>query len=107
MSVGADRGYGMRGFVSDVRALKIRSHGTAKDRFSAIDRRTARHGWLCRLPAPPQAGRGALFSWMKTVGGLATLRHRGNGKAAAIFASSCAAYNLVRLRKLLAEPASA
>jgi hypothetical protein len=44
---------------------------------------------------------------MMTVGGLHKLRHHGKGKAAAIFAFSCAAYNLVRLRKLLAEPAPA
>ena len=106
MSVGADRGYDMRGFVSDVRALKITPHVAAKDRFSAIDRRTTRHAGY----ATSQRRRKLVeepFGWMKTVGGLAKLRHRGKGKAAAIFAFSCAAYNLVRLRKLLAEPAPA
>jgi len=47
------------------------------------------------------------FGWMKTVGGLRKLRHRGRGKASAILTFACAAYNLVRLRTLLAEPASA
>jgi IS5 family transposase len=42
---------------------------------------------------------------MKTVGGLAKLRHRGKAKASAVFTFACAAYNLVRLRSLLAEPA--
>jgi hypothetical protein len=41
---------------------------------------------------------------MKTVGGLGKLRHRGKAKAAALFAFACAAYKLVRLRRLLAEP---
>jgi IS5 family transposase len=41
---------------------------------------------------------------MKTVGGLRKLRHRGRAKAAALFTFACAAYNLVRLRTLLAEP---
>ena len=106
MSVGADRGYDTRGFVADVRALKITPHVAAKDRFSAIDRRTTRHGGY----ATSQRRRKLVeepFGWMKTVGGLHKLRHRGKGKAAAIFAFSCAAYNLVRLRKLLAEPAPA
>jgi phosphoserine aminotransferase len=43
------------------------------------------------------------FGWMKVVGGLGKLRHRGRDKAAAMFTFSCAAYNLVRLRTLLAE----
>ena len=44
---------------------------------------------------------------MKTVGGLAKLRHRGLVKVSAIYTFTCAAYNLVRLRKLLAKPAPA
>lgn len=44
---------------------------------------------------------------MKTVGGLHKLCHRGKARASAIFTFACAAYNLVRLRTLLAEPASA
>jgi len=44
---------------------------------------------------------------MKTVGGLRKLRHRGAKKVAALFTFTCAAYNLVRLRTLLAEPSSA
>ena len=44
---------------------------------------------------------------MKTVGGLAKLRHRGIARVAALFTFTCAAYNLVRLRRLLAEPALA
>ncbi len=106
MSVGADRGYDTRGFVADVRALKITPHVAAKDRFSAIDRRTTRHDGY----ATSQRRRKLVeepFGWMKTVGGLHKLRHRGKGKASAIFTFSCAAYNLVRLRTLLAEPASA
>jgi transposase len=106
MSVGADRGYDTRDFVAGVRALKITPHVAAKDRGSAIDRRTTRHDGYAvsqrrrKLVEEP-------FGWMKTIGGLAKLRHRGKGKAAAIFTFSCAAYNLVRLRSLMAEPASA
>jgi Transposase DDE domain len=45
------------------------------------------------------------FGWMKTIGGLRKLRHRGTAKASALFTFTCAAHNLVRLRTLLAEPA--
>ena len=44
---------------------------------------------------------------MKVVGGLRKLRHRGQAKVAAILTFTCAAYNMVRMRRLLAEPSSA
>jgi hypothetical protein len=106
MSVGAERGYDTQGFVAGVRALRITPHVAAKDRFSAIDGRTTRHGGYAvsqrrrKLVEEP-------FGWMKTIGGLHKLRHRGKAKAAAIFTFSCAAYNLVRLRRLLTEPSPA
>jgi transposase len=106
MSVGADRGYDTRDFVAGVRALGVTPHVAAKDCVSAIDGRTTRHAGY----ATSQRRRKLVeepFGWMKTIGGLAKLRHRGKDKASAIFTFSCAAYNLVRLRKLLAEPASA
>ncbi len=106
MSVGADRGYDTRGFVADVRELGVTPHVAAKDRFSAVDGRTTRHAGY----ATSQRRRKLVeepFGWMKTVGGLHKLRHRGKVKAAAIFTFACAAYNLVRLRTLLAEPSPA
>ena len=89
-----------------LRALGATPHVARKKRFSAIDGRTTRHAGYAvsqrrrKLVEEP-------FGWMKTVGGLHKLRHRGKGNAAAIFTFSCAAYNLVRLRTLLAEPALA
>ena len=106
MSVGADRGYDTKDFVAGTRALHVTPHVARKKRASAIDGRTTRHvGYAVsqrrrKLVEEP-------FGWMKTVGGLAKLRHRGKAKASAIYTFSCAAYNLVRLRTLLAGPASA
>jgi len=106
LSVGADKGYDTRSFVAGVRALGTTPHVAAKDRYSAIDRRTTRHGSYAvsqrrrKLVEEP-------FGWMKTVGGLRKLRHRGKAKVSALFTFTCAAYNLVRLRTLLAEPSSA
>jgi transposase len=104
LTVGADKGYDVRSFVDGVRQLKVTPHIARKSRFSAVDGRTTRHAGyavsqrrrkLCEEP----------FGWMKTVGGLGKLRHRGRAKASALFTFACAAYNLVRLRTLLAEPA--
>ena len=103
LSVGADKGYDCRDFVAGVRALRITPHVAAKDRYSAIDGRTT--GW--EGYAISQRRRKIIeesFGWMKVIGGLRKLRHRGQAKAAAIFTFSAAAYNLVRLRRLLAEP---
>ena len=106
MSVGADKGYDTRSFVAGVRALGATPHVARKKRLSALDGRTTRHGSYAvsqrrrKLVEEP-------YGWMKTVGGLGKLRHRGKAKASAIFTFACAAYNLVRLRTLLAEPSSA
>ena len=46
-----------------------------------------------------------IFGWMKTTGLLRKLRHRGGPLVAWIFTFTAAAYNLVRLRNLVAAPA--
>jgi hypothetical protein len=46
-----------------------------------------------------------VFGWMKTVGGLRKLRHRGGLLVDRIVTFTAAAYNLVRLRTLLTRPA--
>ena len=42
-----------------------------------------------------------VFGWMKTVGGLRKLRHRGGELVDWIVTFTAAAYNLIRLRTLL------
>jgi transposase len=103
LTVGADRGYDAKEFVAGVRALGATPHVARKRCRSALDGRTTRHAGYAvsqrrrKLVEEP-------FGQMKTVGGLGKLRHRGKAKAAALFTFACAAYNLVRLRRLLAEP---
>jgi len=41
------------------------------------------------------------FGWMKTIGGLRKLRHRGGLLVSWVFTFTAAAYNIVRLRRLL------
>jgi transposase len=106
MSVAADKGYDTQGFVAGVRELGATAHVAAKKRGSAVDGRTTRHaGYAVSQRRRKLIEQG--YGWMKTVGGLRKLRHRGKAKASAIFTFSCAAYNLVRMRRLLAEPSSA
>jgi transposase len=104
MTVGADRGYNTKSFVCEARALKVTPHVARKKRYNAIDARTTSHdGYLLsqrrrKVVEEP-------FGWMKDVGGLRKLLHRGLAKVKAVFTLTCAAFNLVRLSNLLAEPA--
>jgi hypothetical protein len=70
-------------------------------RSSAIDRRTTRHdGYTVSLRC--RARIEEIFGWLKTVGGQRKTRYRGEQRVAWMFEFSLAAYNLVRMRKLVA-----
>ena len=103
MTVGADRGYNTHGFVRETRSLGVTPHVAEKKRYSAIDGRTTSwegYGVSMRRRKIVEES----FGWMKTVGNLRKLRHRGEKKVTAVFVFTCAAFNLVRLRNLGAEP---
>ena len=103
-TVGGDKGFDVARFVAAVRALGITPHVAQKAKGSAIDGRTTRHAGY----AVSQQKRKLIeqvFGWMKTVGGLRKLRHRGGERVDWIVTFTAAAYNLIRLRTLLARPA--
>jgi transposase len=103
-TVGGDKGYDVASFVAAVRALGLTPHVAQKDKSSAIDGRTTRHPGY----SVSQRKRKLIeqvFGWMKTVGGLRKLRHRGGERVDWIVTFTAAAYNLIRLRTLLARPA--
>jgi transposase len=100
-TVGGDKGFDVPSFVAQVRALGVTPHVAQKVKGSAIDARTTRHPGY----AVSQRKRKLIeqvFGWMKTVGGLRKLRHRGGARVDWIVTFSAAAYNLIRLRTLLA-----
>lgn len=106
LTVGADKGYDTRAWVAAVRTLGITPHVAqhTTHRRSAIDERTTRHpGYAvsqrCRKKVEQP------FGWMKTVGLLRKLRHRGGRLVDWIVSFTAAAYNLVRWRTLAARPA--
>jgi len=103
-TVGGDKGFDVASFVAGVRALGITPHVAQKVKSSAIDGRTTRHAGY----AVSQQKRKLIeqvFGWMKTIGGLRKLRHRGGELVDWIVTFTAAAYNLIRLRTLLARPA--
>jgi transposase len=104
-TVGADKGYDAPDFVAAVRALGITPHVSPNQhrfrRRSTIDRRTTRHPGYERSQRRRKLVEEG-FGWQKSVGLLRKLRHRGRAYVAWRFTFTSAAYNLVRLRTLLA-----
>jgi transposase len=108
ITVAADKGYDSRDWVATLRSMHATPHvaqfPTTLRRRSAIDGRTVRHpGYALSQRKRKLVEQG--FGWMKTVGGLRKLRHRGGRLVTWIFTFTAAAYNIVRLRRLL--PATA
>jgi transposase len=103
VTLGADKAYDTHGLVGRLRALGVTPHVTQNDTRrggSAIDLRTTRHAGY----AVSQRKRKRIeecFGWMKTVGLFAQTRHRGVARVGWSFTFLAAAYNLVRLRRLL------
>jgi hypothetical protein len=73
-------------------------------RSSAIDGRTTRHAGYA-ISQIKRKRVEEIFGWMKTVGGMRKLRHRGLHLVGWIFTFAAAAYNLVRMRNLASASA--
>ena len=99
-TVGADEGYDTARFVDEVRALEVTPHIAQKTRYSAIDGRTTCHPGY-QVSQRKRKLVEQVFGWLKTVGGLRKLRHRGRVLVDWIVTFAAAAYNLVRMRTLV------
>jgi transposase len=108
-TLGADKNYDAEAFVEGLKARGIEPH-------VAINGTVSKHGKARKTAVPSNVAaslRYAIsqrlrkrieesFGWSKTVGGLAQVKVRGLAKVRAVFVFGVAAYNLVRLPKLLA-----
>lgn len=106
VTLGADKGFDARDFVAELREINVTPHlaQNTSGRCSAIDGRTTRHAGY----AVSQRIRKRIeeaFGWAKTVAGLRKARHRGLPKIDWQFTLAMAAYNLVRLPKLIGAAA--
>jgi transposase len=105
ITVGADKGYDTRDFVRECRHLHVTPHvaqNTKRSGGSAIDDRTTRHSGY----AVSQKKRKRIeecFGWLKTIALMRKVRYRGIEKVSWIFTFAAAAYNLVRMRKLVSS----
>jgi IS5 family transposase len=70
-----------------------------KKKSRTLDRRTTRHAGY-DISQRVRKRIEEVFGWMKTVGGLRKLRHRGGARVNWQFLFAAAAYNLVRMRTL-------
>lgn len=102
MTVGADKGYDTRDFVSTTREMNIRPHvaqNTGRNGGSAIDARTARRA-SCRVSQAERPLIERIFGWMKQTGGMKKTKLRGLLKVSWQFVMTAAAYNLWRIPRL-------
>ena len=101
VTVGADKNYDPQEFVAKARDRKATPHVAQhnKRRRSAIDGRTTRHPGY-KISQQKRQRVEEIFGWMKTVGGMRKLRHRGLELVSWMFTLTAAAYHLVRIRNL-------
>src|ERR1700760_117862 len=112
ITLGADKAYDVAAFVQDLRDRFVTPHvaidghvrKSGKSRRTAVDGRTLRHAGyaisqVCRKRIEE------VFGWIKASARLAKVKLRGRGRVDAAFTMALAAYNLVRLPRLLGAAA--
>ncbi len=104
ITVGADEAYDTKDFVATAREMNVTPHVTKneKGRHSNLDRRTTRQpGYGISLSRRWLVEKG--FGWLKQIGPLRQVKLRGLEKVDWLFVFSCAAHNLIRLPRLIAQ----
>jgi len=104
ITVGADKGYDTRDFVTTCREMNITPH-VARRQWSIVDKRTTRHDGY-QISQRIRKRIEEIFGWLKTVGGGRKLRYKGVERNQLWAELTTAAYNLVRLAKLVAAHAT-
>ena len=102
VTLGADKGYDAHDFIAELRHMAITPHVAQNDtnRRSAVDERTTRHAGY-QVSQKKRKRIEEVFGWMKSIGLLRKLRHRGLERVGWVFTFTAAAYNLVRIRNLM------
>jgi transposase len=103
ITVGADKAYDTAAFVARVRELGVTPHVAQNinaHRGSNIDARTTRHAGY-RASQVVRKRIEEANGWIKCVAGMEQTRHRGLARVGWMFQFTAAAYNLVRLPKLM------
>ena len=108
-TVAGDKGYDTHDFVTELRGMNITPHvaqNVNRRGGSAIDGRTTRHSGY-RVSQQRRKIVEEFFGWLKTIAGQRKTKYRGLWRVGWAFTFAAAAYNLVRMRTLLALPVHA
>jgi transposase len=102
ITLAGDKNYDTKAFVAELRSLNVTPHVTqnTSGRSSAIDGRTTRHPGYA-LSQRIRKRIEEVFGWTKEVAPMRKTRHRGQERVSWQFVFTAAAYNLIRLPKLL------
>jgi transposase len=103
VTVGGDKNYDTRELVGELRGMNITPHVAQNNtnRRSAVDERTTRHAGY-EVSQRKRKRVEQAFGWMKMVGMLRKVKLRGIDQVGWLFTFTGAAYNLCRLRNLMA-----
>jgi transposase len=108
ITLGADKAYDVSAFVQELRERSVSPHiavdghvrKSGQPRKTAVDGRTLRHAGYA-LSQRCRKRIEEIFGWIKASAGLAKVKLRGRIRVDAAFTMALAAYDLVRLPKLL------
>jgi len=108
ITLGGDKAFDVTDFIGALRQRKVTPHiavdghitKTGNRRKTAIDARTTRHpGYRVSQRIRKRIEEG--FGYIKSIANLRKTRHRGTARIGFMFTLAAAAYNLVRIPKLL------
>jgi transposase len=104
VTLGADKAYDTADFVASMRELGVTPHvaQNTSNRKSAIDARTTRHPGY-QLSQVLRKTVEHPFGWLKAAAGMWQVKVRGRARVRWVFMLGMAAFNLIRMRNLLAE----
>ena len=102
ITVGGDKAFDTAAFVGDMRDRNATPHVAQNDkgRESAIDARTTRHPGY-KISQILRKRIEEVFGWTKVIGGQRKTHYRGTPRVDWMFTLAAAAYDLIRLPKLL------
>ena len=109
ITLGADKGYDVMGFITSLRERRVTPHIATDRRVSklgvvrrsGVDRRTERHpGYAVSQRVRKRIEE--VFGWIKAAAGLRQTKYRGRERVGWSFALATTAYNLIRLPRLFA-----
>jgi transposase len=100
ITLGADKGYDTEDFVTECRELNVTPHVACRQ-HTILDKRTTRHPGY-QISQRIRKRIEEIWGWMKTVGGGRKLRYKGVARNQLWAEITTAAYNLVRMAKLVA-----